>query len=158
MRDKKGYRGNGVGVGYISVMIIFAVVCLTLFAVRSYRAASSNDAINERSGEYLRQYYKADSSAKRILAQLDECAESARESGCFAESVEFSAGEIEGVSVALTRGGCSAAYSVEINERQELAVRVTFRSGGGYEITRWQSRIISSDKSDDRINVWDGTF
>ena len=89
MDNNKESRGRGLGVGYLSVMIIFAAVCLTVFAVLSYRAASSNDAINERSGDFLRRYYEADSKAKEILAQLDGYAHSARESGFFEVTFDF---------------------------------------------------------------------
>ena len=158
MNNKKKVRGAGMGVGYVSVMIVFASICLTIFAVLSLRAAGSNDAFNERSGEFLRQYYAADSKAKLILSQLDECAKTAVASDFFEESFELAAGEIDGVTTSMTRGGCKAVYSVEINDRQKLSVEVTFKNNGKYEITRWQSKSISSNDDDSHINVWDGTF
>lgn len=158
MNKNKGFRGLGLGVGYVSVMIIFAAVCLTLFAVLSFRAAKSNDAFNERSGDFLKQYYEADSKAKEILAQLDECANSAVNSGFFADSFEFSAGEIEGVRVTPAMGGIRAEYSVQINETRELAVRVTFKESGGYDIGLWQSKATAENGDDSHINVWDGNI
>ena len=57
MNKKDRLNTSGLGVGYVSVMIIFAVICLTIFAVLSFSAASSSDGFNERSGDYLKQYY-----------------------------------------------------------------------------------------------------
>lgn len=158
MDKKNGFKGAGLGVGYVSVMIIFAIICLTIFAVLSFRAASSNDAFNERSGEYLKQYYAADSLAKEKLARLNDIAYKAAKSDFFEDSFEMSAGEIEGVSLSKSPRGCEAKYSVVINDRQELVVIVDFSAAGGYNIIRWQSRVISSEESDSHPNVWDGSF
>ena len=154
MNKKSGFRGSGMGVGYVSVMVIFVTVCLTLFAVLSLHAAGSNDAFNERSGEYLREYYAADVKALEVLAQLDSSAKAAAEDGFFQESFELSAGEF-GASVTLVRGGCKARYTVKINDRQELLCEVVFMESGGFEKTRWQSVSVNTD-DDSHLNVWDG--
>ncbi len=156
--DKKN-GGMGMGVGYVSVMLIFAVICLTVFAVMSFRAASANDGFNVRSGDYLREYYAADSAAKQRLAELDGIAKSAAGSGFFEDEFETAAGALEGVTLNRIANGFSAGWSVKINDRQELSAAVDFTSDGGCEITRWQSRTISSDESSDsHLGVWDGSF
>ena len=48
MRKNDKLSSSALGVGYVSVMIIFAVICLTIFAVMSFSAASSSDGFNER--------------------------------------------------------------------------------------------------------------
>lgn len=156
MNKKSGFRGSGMGVGYVSVMVIFVTVCLTLFAVLSLHAAGSDDAFNERSGEYLRQYYAADAKALDILAKLDSSARTAAEEGLFQEAFELSAEEL-GASVSPVRGGCKARYSVKINDRQDLMCEVVFSENGSFEKTRWQSVSTYSD-DDSHLNVWDGTF
>ena len=156
--DKKN-KLHGMGVGYVSVMLIFAVICLTVFAVMSFRAASANDGFNVRSGDYLKEYYAADSAAKSRLAELDGIAKSAAESGFFEDEFEAAAETIEGVTLNRIMNGYSANWSVKINDRQELAVSVEFTSDGGCEITRWQSRTVSTeDSSDSHLGVWDGSF
>lgn len=156
--DKKN-KLHGMGVGYVSVMLIFAVICLTVFAVMSFRAASANDGFNVRSGDYLKEYYAADSAAKSRLAELDGIAKSAAESGFFEEEFEAAAETIEGVTLTRIMNGYSANWAVKINDRQELAISVEFTSDGGCEITRWQSRTVSTeDSSDSHLGVWDGSF
>ena len=156
MNEKKGFRGSGMGVGYVSVMVIFVTVCLTLFAVLSLHAAGSDDAFNERSGEYLRQYYAADSEAQDILAKLHSAAKTAAGEVFFEEAFEMSAEEL-GVSVTPTKGGCKAKYNVKINDRQELLCEAVFYEDGSFEKTRWQSASANSD-DDSHLNVWDGSF
>ncbi len=151
---KKSLKIANLGIGYTSIMIIFALVCLVIFAVLSLKAAASDEALNKRSGEYLREYYNADSIAKQELSDLDELAFTAASSEFFAETFRNLA-EDKGYSVRMAREGCAVDYSVPINERQEIAVSVTFKASGEYEITLWKSGTISSEK-DDHLNVWDG--
>ena len=158
--NKKGkINSTRMGVGYVSVMLIFAVICLTVFAVMSFSAASANDGFNVRSGDYLKEYYVADSAAKARLAELDGIVKGAVESGFFEDEFETAARAIEGVSLSRIANGYSAGWSEKINERQELAVEVSFTSDGNCEITRWQSRTISSgESSESHLGVWDGSF
>ena len=152
-------KSSGIGVGYVTVMIIFAVLCLTIFAVLSFRAAGSNDALNERAGNYLKEYYAADMSAKETLSRLDEIAEASRKTPFFSESFEEEAKKIEGVSVKAENGIRTAELVAVINERQKLFASVTFsESGSEYKINAWQSRTSSSDEDNPGLNVWDGTF
>ena len=159
MDKKKKVNVAGMGVGYVSVMLIFAVICLTVFAVLSFSAANANDGFNVRSGEYLKEYYAADSAAKSQLAELDGIAKTAAESGFFEEEFETAAGALDGITLKRIMNGYSAVWTEKINDRQELSVEVSFTSDGGCEITRWQSRTIpSGDSSESHLSVWDGSF
>ena len=159
MNDKKGvYRKVGAGVGYVSVMLIFAVICLTIFAVFSFKAAVSSDRMDDRSGEFLKQYYAADSSAKETLSMLNDLALEAADAFDFEEELAMSAGKIEGVSARSTAGGVLMSYAVAINERQELAVGVVFSHDGKYQIKTWRTQNTGSESSGNGLNVWDGTF
>ena len=158
MSKKEDSQKVGMGVGYVSVMLIFAVICLTIFAVLSFKAAISTDSFNERSGEFMRQYYAADTSAKKTLSMLNDCAFKAKSSGFFEEEFTESAQNIEGVSVRPTQSGLSVSYSVAINEGQELLVNIVFDQNGEYSIEQWKSSNIYEENSDSHLGVWDGTF
>lgn len=158
MRKNDSSQKVGMGVGYVSVMLVFAVICLTIFAVLSFKAAMSTDSFNERSGEFIRQYYAADTSAKKTLSQLNDCAYDAKNSGFFEDAFADSAQDIEGVTVMPVQRGFSVSYAVTINERQELLVNVIFDYNGEYTIEQWQSREIYEENSDSHLGVWDGTF
>lgn len=158
MNNKESSRKVGMGVGYVSVMLIFAIICLTIFAVLSFKAAISTDSFNDRSGEFMRQYYAADTSAKRTLSELNDCAFNAKTSGFFEDSFTDSAQSIEGVTVRPTSKGLLVSYTVSINERQELVVNIVFNDSGEYSIEQWKSRNIYEEDPDDHLGVWDGTF
>lgn len=158
MRKKETAQSVGMGVGYVSVMLIFAVICLTIFAVLSFKAALSNDMFNERSGEFLKQYYAADTSAKEMLSRINDCAFEAKESPFFEDEFEEIIGDIDGVDIMRKPDGFSVSYSIEINERQVLAVELQFDSEGSYTINKWQSQTVDWENSGSHINVWDGSF
>ncbi len=155
-KREKTLKTANLGVGYTSIMIIFALVCLVIFAVLSLKAATSDTALNERSGQYLKEYYIADNAAKQKLSELDELSYKARESEFFAEAFQELA-DGKTAEIRTVRDGCSVEYSVPVNERQELSVSITFKASGGYEINRWQCRTLSSE-NDDHLHVWDGNM
>lgn len=154
----KKERTQGAGVGYVSVMLIFAVICLTIFAVLSLKAALSDDSINERSGEFLKQYYAADTAAKEKLSELNDLAFELKNSEFFEDGFEENSKNIDGVTARRSPDGISVSYTVEINERQELAVDVVFDDSGKYTVNKWQSRTATTDDDNSHINVWDGNF
>lgn len=159
MRSKKETSQRvGMGVGYVSVMLVFAVICLTIFAVLSFKAALSNDLFNERSGEFLKQYYAADASAKKLLSKINDCAFEAKGSPFFEDEFEEIIGDIDGVDTKRSLDGVSVSYSIKINERQNLAVELLFDDEGRYTINRWQSQTANWEDSGSHINVWDGRF
>lgn len=150
------------GVGYISIMLIFTVICLTIFAVLSFQAAYSNNSLSSRGDEYTQQYYTADMAAKKILSELDSEAAELIEGFSFSEEFSAAAREISGGTAAQSisdgREGIRVDYSVEINERQNLSVSVLFYSSYGgdrYKILSWKCAS-ESDAADNHQNVWDG--
>ena len=157
MSNKESSQKVGMGVGYVSVMLIFALICLTIFAVLSLKAALSTDSFNDRSGEFMCQYYAADTAAKKTLSQLNDCAFNAKASGFFEDSFTESAQSIEGVSLKQTARGLLVSYTVAINERQELLVNIVFDESGKYSIEQWKSRNIYEENSDQHLGVWDGS-
>lgn len=158
MDKKDGSQKVGMGVGYVSVMLIFAVICLTIFAVLSFKAAISTDSYNERSGEFMQQYYAADTSAKETLSKLNDCAFEAAKSDFFEDEFTKAVQNMDGVSAKKVQQGISVSYSASINQQQKLLVEILFDENGKYKIEQWQSRNIFEENSDSHLNVWDGTF
>lgn len=156
--DKKTRFGGTVGVGYVSIMLIFTVICLTIFAVLSFQAAYSDSSLIDRSESFTQQYYTADSRAKEILAELDSAALEASQGLDFAEEFTGAASQTEGVSAVEAPGGVRVDYSVEMDAGQRLSVSVMFYAGRRderYTVLSWQS-ITSYTGDEGHQNVWDG--
>lgn len=120
-------------VGASSLLVIFAVLCLTVFALLSVSTVQADGRLADKTQAAVSGYYTADCQAEEILAQLR-------------------AGEIpQGVS--LEDGIFS--YGCPISDTQTLAVQVTVNESA-YTILRWQAVSTVHWQSDNRLPVWSG--
>ena len=118
--------------GGTSLLLIFSVLCLTVFAVLSLSTAKAGDNLSLSSEASVKAYYEADSEAEEILTLLRK--------GDFVEGVE--------------EEGSVYSYKCPINERTSLYVEVEIE-GSDYRILRWQSSVDDSMIEEEWI-VWDG--
>ena len=119
--------------GASSLLVIFAVLCLTVFALLSISTVRADGRLGDKVQSAVTGYYQADCRAEGILARLRS-------------------GEIpEGVSV---ENGIYT-YACPISDTQVLAVQVTITESS-YRILRWQTMSTVRWEADDRIPVWDG--
>ena len=61
---------GGVGVGSASIVLVFAVLCLTIFSLITLIVASNDRALVEAEVNLVVGYYEADTLAELILADL----------------------------------------------------------------------------------------
>lgn len=122
-----------VPVGGSALLVIFAVLCLTTFAMMSLATVQANRRLTAASAEAACAYYRADAAAERTLAQLR-------------------GGEIpRGVTVS----GTTYAYDAKISQTQKLQVKVRI-DGKKYEILEWRAVSTAKWEPDDSLHVWDG--
>lgn len=120
-------------IGASSLLVIFAVLCLTIFALLSISTVQANGRLSDHAAKAVTDYYKADAEAERILARLR-------------------AGEnLDGVS----QNGNLYTYTCAVSDTQVLAVQVMVENDN-YTILRWQ--VISNVRweADEKRPVWDG--
>ena len=120
-------------VGGTSLLVIFAVLCLTVFALLGLSTVQADGRLSDISALAVTDYYTADSMAEEILAQL--------RSGEIPDGVA----ERDGVDT----------YACRISDTGELQVAVKI-NGGDYEILRWQAVTTSEWTANDALSVWDG--
>lgn len=120
-------------VGGSSLLVIFAVLCLTIFALLSLSTVQADGRLTAISAETVKRYYEADTMAEKILADL--------RNGIVAEGVE--------------QDGNDYRYSCPVSETQVLNVTVRIE-GAEVEILQWQTESCTEWEADDRLNVWDG--
>lgn len=105
--------------GRISLLVVFAVLCLTVFALLRLSAVQADSRLGEASARAVTDYYTADCKAHAILAQLR-------------------AGEWPS-DVGLERDNNDVySYVCPISETQDLVVEVEV-IGSDYRILRWQA-------------------
>ena len=120
-------------VGGSSLLVIFSVLCLTIFALLSISTVQADGRLSDHAAKAVTDYYQADAEAERILAKLRAGAKP------------------DGVS----QEGNLYTYTCKISDTQLLAVQVMVENNN-YTILRWQ--VISNVRweADDKRPVWGG--
>lgn len=120
-------------IGGSALLIIFAVLCLTVFALLGFSTVQADKRLSDSSADAVAEYYAADCAAEELLGKLR-------------------AGELpKGVS----RSGDVYSYACPISDTQELQVEVRI-NGDDWEILRWNSAAVVEWNADDTLTVWDG--
>ena len=132
-RDTERQEGAPL-IGGSSLLVIFAVLCLTVFALLGLSTAQAGQRLSKASAAVTTGYYQADAQAERILAQL--------RSGEMPENVTAQAGN-------------RYTYACPVSDTQELQVEVQV-SGKNYHILRWQTVSTTDWQAGDDMTVWDG--
>lgn len=131
-------------VGASSLLVIFAVLCLTVFAMLSLSTVQADKRLSDRSAAAALGYYEADTAAEEIFARLR-------------------AGELpDGVTVttyAAEEGtatqGSIYSYTCTISETQAIRVEIIHQDGV-WTVLRWQAGSTTEWAADDSIDIWDG--
>jgi len=127
-------RGGAPAVtGASSLLVIFAVLCLTVFALLGLTTAQAGARLSDASAASVQAYYQADARAEELFARLR-------------------AGELpEGV----LREENLYTYTCTISETQTLHVTLQ-RGETGWTVLRWQAVAAELPAEDSVLNVWDG--
>ena len=137
MRERESRRFSPPVVGGSSLLIIFAVLCLTVLAMLSLSTAQNNAKMSRASADSVTAYYAADTQAEEILARLR-------------------GGEMpDGVIAETDGGGTRYKYTVPISDTQVLSVSV-YLEGTDWKVLRWKAVSTADWTPDDSIEVWDG--
>ncbi|MBO5891631.1 MAG: hypothetical protein J6Q30_02825 [Oscillospiraceae bacterium] len=126
-------KSNLSAVGISSLLVIFAVLCLAVFALLSVSTVQAQKRLAESSREAVTGYYRADCEAEEILASLRG-----------GESPE-----------GVTQSGDIFTYACRISDTQVLAVSVKL-NGNQYTILQWQAISAVDWEAEDKLPVWDG--
>lgn len=132
MEDK--HRTGGPTVGASSLLVIFAVLCLTVFTLLALSTAQASGRLARRSAQAVEDYYAADCAAEALLARLR-------------------AGETP-PEVTVQEEVCT--YACPITDNQVLEVAVRLEEDGGYTVLRWQAVSTQEWAPDQSLEVWDG--
>lgn len=138
-QSKPRERFSPPAVGGVSLLVAFAVLCLTVFALLALTTVQADNRLADASAKAVTDYYAADCQAQEILARL--------RNGERPEGVEFSGS-----------GLLHAQYVVPISDTQELQVSVILKGTADqeYVIERWQAAPSVEWESDESLDLWDG--
>lgn len=120
-------------VGGSSLLVIFAVLCLTVFALLGLSTVKANSRLSDASAEAVAAYYAADCQAEEIFARLRS-------------------GEMpEGVAA----DGNTYFYTCPISDTQALQVELT-ETDGVWSVLEWRAVSTAEWQPDTLLDLWDG--
>jgi hypothetical protein len=131
MRHRRAFSQPAVGGS--ALLVIFAVLCLTVFAMLALATVQADRRTADAAAAAVSDYYAADCAAERILAQLRR-------------------GSVpDGVAA----DGDLYTYEVPISTTQTLQVRVRVE-GDVWTVLQWRASASGDWKPDAGGSVWDG--
>lgn len=135
-------------VGVSSLLVVFSVLCLTVFAMLSLMTVQVNKRLLKNSVDTVTERAEADARAQEILADL--------RAGNVPEGV--TQGMTEGVTEGMTAGnGQVYSYTCPVSETAHLEVSVSV-DGDDYRILKWTEVSDVDWESDESIDVWQEDF
>ena len=141
-------QGARIHVGSASIVAIFAVLCLTVFAVLTLSTAVSEQRLAEKSAQAVEDYYKADLKCAQIAQGFYDAAPAG------AQAVEMHAAQT-GAQVFAQGEARYVAFSQAIDAQQQLDVMLLIQDGQ-VRVLRWQAAFIGQWVPQDDLPVWDG--
>ncbi len=146
MAERKKESFAPPALGGSSLLVVFAVLALTVFALLSLSTVRADVRLGDAAAQAVSGYYEADCKAQEILARL-------RNGEKAPEEVELALFIAERVD----SGETYYEYAVPISDTQELQAEVLVDpADGSYSVLRWQAVAVGEWEPDDSLNVWDG--
>lgn len=141
MRTKK----QMMSVGSASIVMIFTVLCLTVFSTLAYETAYHEYRLAEKNLQAVEQYFAADYQAEKLYHDIEEkmLAGKAAEEICTMLP-----------NVAKNDDG-DFRYAVPIDAGQRLAV-VLRPKQTGLQVMQWKTEATQAWEYKETLDVWDG--
>ncbi|MEA5002671.1 MAG: hypothetical protein VB081_04150 [Christensenella sp.] len=145
-------NGFGIGIGGISILAVFVVLCLTTLATLSFTTAQADLRLAEKTAQAQQQYYAADTQAERMLAEI--LTDIKGNSGYEDELVK------KGYTLTRRTDGAAVEYTVDAGQSKELCVRIGIALDangmptGEWTRESWQTRMkYDTSGEDDTLHV-----
>ena len=135
---KRGTSGPPAAVGGSSLLVIFAVLCLTVFALLTLSTAAADSRLSQDAADAVEAYYQADSQAEALWARLRDGEQPEKVSEITEET-----------------GSTVYKYTVPISQEQELQVCLRLKDGT-WTVVQWQAVSTADWQADEDLTVWGG--
>ena len=138
---------KSIGVGSASLILIFTVLCLAVFALISHTTANGDMARARAGAKIVEEYYDAVVLAETIVADMLR----------YRSGAEAVPEMMHGVPIIREHNGDADAlvlsFSCPMSDRKELYVRILLKTAG-YDILAWRMRDIGEWEPDLDLPVW----
>ncbi|MEA4854071.1 MAG: hypothetical protein VB082_07330 [Christensenella sp.] len=143
---------NGIGIGGVSILAVFVVLCLTTLAVLSLVSARADYALTQKVADATTNYYAADSKAQEKLAYvLQQAQENPQwQEELAAQGYEVSAGK---------EGGVTVVFTQPVDENRILYANIllsldkTGNFDGTWDTKVWKTKLTEEKEYTGQLNV-----
>jgi len=136
---------GGIGVGSASIVLVFAVLCLTVFSLITFVVASNDRTLVESEADLVSGFFTADAKAESIIAQILDS--TIIPDSIFGIDIERHWDYISGQEYIV--------FSSPITDVLSIFVRMSLRDDT-YEIHSFRLYNIGHWEYDGSLNVWAG--
>lgn len=137
---------GGIGFGSASIVLIFAVLCLTIFSLISYIVTQNSKALVDAEANLVIGYYKADAAAQLVLAEL------LLSDGSIPASIRGVEIDVEHSTDADSKL-VSFSYPIYNTDAKVLFVQVAIFQNSSYDLLSWRMINTAQWEKDDGLNV-----
>lgn len=142
----------GVNIGGASIIMVFSVLCLTIFSVLTLVSANAESSLANKSAKVVTDFYKADELATEKLASVYQIVDEQ-------DSLQNVKANIEKISKDILinekNGMLYISYFETIDDSQQLAVvlRVDRKK---IDIVNWKVENTGEWEPDNSLELWQG--
>jgi len=133
-------RGGGLS-GAVSLVMIFCVLCLSVFAVLTLSTAMNEKRLSDLAAQRAAEYFEADCRAAEIVSELSM-------GKTPTEDVEITYTDLDGDTL--------VEFSLPAGGDRTLMVQAILDGRGGCRILCWKTSYAGSWEIDNTIEIWDG--
>lgn len=138
-----GMRNTGMA----SIVLIFAVLCLTVFSTLSYMTAYREQQLTEKMIAATERYYEADWCAEEYYEQIENSLLAGMSPVEIANAQE---------NLRWDESERIFAYEVAIDDNQELQVKLMLLDNNRLRVSGWKTVATGQWEYNTDIRVWDG--
>lgn len=125
-------QSSGINIGSASIIMVFSVLCLTVFAVLTFVTANNEYKLSVKSADQVKAYYAADESATETMAKIETIVKSSGSYGLITNEVSGL-----GVTTETTDKGLILSYTEKMDDYQELRVKLLY-DGTRLSVKQWK--------------------
>lgn len=145
--NKKNFVKPAVGIGISSILLIFLIVCLSVFSVLALTSATSDYKMSRKIADYNIQYYEAYQLAQDEIAKVDEKLQEIYNNSKTKKEYLKESSSIK------------TDFTVEINDTQaiEVNLEVLYPKKVGdvfYQVKSFKTISTTKWQGDDSVNVY----
>ncbi|MFI3312803.1 MAG: hypothetical protein R3Y62_02850 [Eubacteriales bacterium] len=141
---QKPRTSGGIHVGSATLVMLFSVICLTIFAVLAVITAGNGLTLAEKSAQAVTDYYDADYSAVQVFNQLQ-----GNYQGTLVAPADYDA------ELTVVNGQPLLNYWVPMDDNQSIWVQV-YEQDGTLAVSRWEVQQTGTWTAEETLDLWGG--